>query len=337
MQKNVTIYDIAKASGCSPATVSLALNNDKRVGKETKRKIQEMAAEMNYQPSYFGRSLITGKSKTIKVVLPDIHNPVFVNILDGIESYINKTDYHMILEVTNNDKDREVNSFSSFWGNQVDGIIISTIYEEEVTAYLIEKGINLQKVVYVGSSCSGSDKIHYCVADSKKGAYKGVENMIKNGCKRVAFLAPTVAKFQSSKRMEGYKLALENYGIAYDEKLFVNCSQDFSEIYRRVSELLEEQRPDGIFCLYDYAAIPVLKAAADLGMRVPEDLMVTGYDNIDIVEFLQKPLTTVDTHLKQQGYYSAEMMIALLEGKECPMRNILEPDLIVRKSTGIKK
>lgn len=87
MPKGATIYDIATICECSPATVSLALNNDKRVKKETALKIQKEAVKLNYRPSYFGRSLITGKSKTIKVVLPDIHNPVFVNTLDSVESH----------------------------------------------------------------------------------------------------------------------------------------------------------------------------------------------------------------------------------------------------------
>ncbi len=336
MQKSVTIYDIAKASGCSPATVSLALNNDERVKKETAIKIQKKAAELDYRPSYFGRSLITGKSKTIKVVLPDIHNPVFVNILDGVESHIGQTEYHLVLEVTNNDKDKELESFASLLGGQVDGVIISPIFEEEVTAYLLKKGIDLQKVVYACSTCTGSDKIHYCVADSRLGAYKGVKNMLENGCKRVAFLAPTVLKLQSSNRVDGYLQALQEYEIAYDEKLLVNCNQDFHEIYARVSDLLKEEKPDGVFCLYDYAAIPVVKAAADLGLRVPEDLMVTGYDDIEIVEFLQTPLTTVNTHLKEQGAYAAKMMIDLLEEKECPIQNVFEPDLVVRKTTVTK-
>ena len=336
MQKSVTIYDIAKASGCSPATVSLALNNDERVKKETAIKIQKKAAELDYRPSYFGRSLITGKSKTIKVVLPDIHNPVFVNILDGVESHIGQTEYHLVLEVTNNDKDKELESFASLLGGQVDGVIISPIFEEEVTAYLLKRGIDLRKVVYAGSTCTGSDKIHYCMADSRLGAYKGVKNMLENGCKRVAFLAPTVLKLQSSNRVDGYLQALQEYEIAYDEKLLVNCSQDFHEIYDRVSDLLKEEKPDGVFCLYDYAAIPVLKAAADLGLRVPEDLMVTGYDDIEIVEFLQTPLTTVNTHLKEQGAYAAKMMIDLLEEKECSIQNVFEPDLVVRKTTVTK-
>ena len=218
----------------------------------------------------------------------------------------------------------------------MDGVIISPIFEEEVTAYLLKRGIDLRKVVYAGSTCTGSDKIHYCMADSRLGAYKGVKNMLENGCKRVAFLAPTVLKLQSSNRVDGYLQALQEYEIAYDEKLLVNCSQDFHEIYDRVSDLLKEEKPDGVFCLYDYAAIPVLKAAADLGLRVPEDLMVTGYDDIEIVEFLQTPLTTVNTHLKEQGAYAAKMMIDLLEEKECPIQNVFEPDLVVRKTTVTK-
>ena len=335
--KNATIYDIAQICGCSPATVSLALNNDNRVAEKTKRKVQEIAQELKYQPSYIGRSLITGKTKAIKVVVPDLHNPVFINIVDGVEAYIDQTDYHVILEVTHNDKNKEINSFDSFLDKKVDGVIISPIYEEEVTDYLLKKGINLQKVVYVGDICRGTDKIHYCAADSKKGAYDGVKNMIENGCKRVAFLAPTVAKLQSSKRLDGYRQALEESGIPVEQSLIINCNQEFTEIYKCARQLLQEKKPDGIFCLYDYAAIPVFKAATDMGIRVPDELMVTGYDNIEIGAFLEQSLTTVDPHQKEQGCCAAEIMIKMLQGEECSIENIIEPTLVVRQSTVNRK
>ncbi len=329
----VTIYDIAKASGCSPATVSLALKNDERVAQKTKEKVLKIADELEYRPSYFGRSLITGKSNTIKVVIPDIHNPVFANIVDGIEQYINQTDYHVLLDVTYNSREREQDSFSSLLHKQVDGIIISPIYEKEVTKYIQEKRIDTEKVIYVGIPCSGYDKIHYCTSDSKKGAYMGVKNMIENGCKRIAFLAPTIIKRQGARRKEGYFEALEEFGLVRDKNLVIVCSQNFSEIYQRTSRLVQEYKPDGIFCLYDYATFPVMKAVKDMRLCVPRDLMVTGYDNIDIGEFLDKPLTTVDPHQMEQGYRSAELLIAMLQGNKCAIRNVIEPTLVMRETT----
>lgn len=331
--KATTIYDIAKVCNCSPATVSLALNDDKRVADKTKKRVRDIAKEMGYQPSYFGRSLITGKSNAIKVVVPDLHNPVFVNIVDGVEQYINDIDCHMILEATNNNVKRELSSFDSLLENKVDGIIISPIYEKEVTDYLLDKRIDLNRIVYVGNTCTNSDKIHYYAADSRKGAYIGVKNMIENGCKRVAFLAPTVEKLQGSKRRAGYLEAMEEFGLVRDENLLINCKQEFAEIYRYAYKLIREQKADGIFCLYDYAALPVLKAAVDIGVRVPDDLMVTGYDNIDLGEYFERPLTTVDPHQKAQGYHAAELLMGLLNGEDCPVHNIMEPTLIVRSTT----
>ncbi len=329
----VTIYDIAKASGCSPATVSLVMKNDNRVAKKTKEKVLRIADELEYRPSYFGRSLITGKSNTIKVVIPDIHNPVFSNIVDGVEQYINQTEYHVLLDVTYNSKERELDSFASLLDKKVDGIIISPIYEKAVTDYIFEKGIDPQKIIYVGIPCDGSEQVHYCAANSKKGAYLGVKNMLLHGCRRVAFLAPTVIKRQGLRRKEGYFEALREFGIERDEKLIVGCSQDFSEIYEKTYKLLKEQKPDGIFCLYDYAAIPVMKAAVDRGLNIPKDLMITGYDNIDIGEYLDRPLTTVDPHQKEQGYRAAEILMAMLDEKECPVKNMIEPTLVVRETT----
>lgn len=332
--KSKTIYDIAEMVGYSPATVSLALNNDTRVAEKTKQKVQEIASQIGYQPSYIGRSLITGKTHAIKVVVPDLHNPVFINVVDGIESYIDQTDYHVILEVTHNNRDKEIESFNSFLEHKVDGVIISPIYEEEVTMYLLQQKINLQKVVYVGDISKDTGKIHYCTANSKKGAYDGVKGMIEHGCRRVAFLAPTIKELQSSRRLEGYKQALADSGLEVDAKLIVNCRQDFAEIYDSVRRLMQEQKPDAVFCLYDYATIPVFKVASDLGLRVPEDVMVMGYDNIEVGAYLEKSLTTVDPRQKEQGYCAAEMMIALLQGAQRPVRNIIEPTLVVRESTG---
>ena len=155
--ENVTIYDIAKTIGCSPATVSLALKDDQRVSQKTREKVAKVANDLKYQPSYFGRSLITGKSNSIKVVIPDIHNPVFTNIVDGIEQYISKTEYHVLLDVTYNSRDRELESFDSLFDKRVDGIIISPIYENEVTEYIKEKKIDKNKIIYVGISCNGDD------------------------------------------------------------------------------------------------------------------------------------------------------------------------------------
>ena len=331
--KNVTIYDVAKAVGCSPATVSLALNGDQRVSQKTREKVAKVASELKYQPSYFGRSLITGKSNSIKVVIPDIHNPIFINIVDGIEQYVGKTGYHVLLDVTNNSRERELESFDSLLEKRVDGIIISPIYENEVTAYIRKKKLDKDKIVYVGNSCSGDDSIHYCTSDSRKGAYLAIKHMLERGCKKVVFLAPIVAKNQGLRRKEGYFEAMEQFGLPRDPELIVNCSQDFTEIYQCTRKLIQEKKPDGIFCLYDYATIPVMKAVTSLGLRVPEDLMVTGYDNIEIGEFLDKPLTTVDPHQKELGYRSAEILIDILQGKKCPVQNFIEPTLVVRETT----
>lgn len=331
--RKVTIYDVAKEMGCSPATVSLALKNDTRVSQKTREKVHKVAREMEFQPSYFGRSLITGKSNSIKVVVPDIHNPVFANIVDGIEQYIDKTDYHVLLDVTYNNKEKELNSFNSLLDKKVDGVIISPIYENEVTEYIRDKNIDTEKIIYVGTSSSNYDKIHYCTSDSKKGAYLGVKNMLAQGCKSVAFIAPIVAKRQGLRRKEGYFEALEEFGIAKDEDLIITCGQDFSKIYAKTYKLLQVKKPDGIFCLYDYAAIPVMKAVADMGLRIPQDLMVTGYDNIDIGPFLDKPLTTVDPHQKELGYSSAELLLQMLQGRQCPTENIIEPTMVIRETT----
>ena len=331
--KKTTIYDIAEACNCSPATVSLALNGDSRVNKETSEFICRMSDKLGYQANYFGKGLIKGKANTIMMVIPDMYNPIFPTMVDGVQTALKKTDYHLLLEVTNNNLQKELKSIDNLLDKKVDGIIISPMYEKELTQHIMGSEADMNRIVYLGFPCLSTDKIQYVETNSRLGAFEGVTHLINQGCKKIAFVMPVVAEGQGSRRMQGYKDALESGGIAFDNRLVFRCGQRFDVIYDCAFDLLRNEKPDGIFCLYDFAALPIFRAAKALNIKVPDQLKIVGYDNIDIGMYFPKSLTTIETYQREQGKLSAQILLSLLKGNKEKVANIVNPVLLKREST----
>ena len=331
--KKATIYDIARICGCSPATVSLALNNNSRVSKITKAKVTEVSEKLNYQASYFGKSLVTGKANTIGFFVPDMHNQVFLSMINGVEMQLKGSDYHLLLDVTRNDKQKELDCINTLLEHKVDGLIISPLYPKELIEHILKNKVDVNRVVFIGVSASAESGIHFVETDSFTGAYEGVTHMLKKGRRKIAFLAPIASKEQGIRRLCGYKKALEDFGIPFDEELIFKCDQKFENIYNLTKSEISRHNPDGIFCLYDMSAIPAMRAATDLGIKIPDDLSVVGYDNIEIGQYIDHSLTTIETYQIRQGGIAAQMLIDLLAGKKIEKKNIVEPSLVVRESS----
>lgn len=331
--KKVTIYDIARICECSPATVSLALNNNPRVSKVTREKVNEVSKKLNYQASYFGKSLVTGKANTIGFFVPDMYNQVFLSMINGVEMQLKGSEYHLLLDVTRNDKQKELDCINTLLDHKVDGLIVSPLYPEELIKHIMDNNVDVSRVVFIGVPASAESGIHYVETDSFMGAYKGVTHMLEKGRRKIAFLAPTVSEEQGIRRIRGYKKALEDFGIPFDEKLVFRCDQQFENIYNVAKSEIPRHKPDGIFCLYDMSAIPVMRAATDLGIKIPDDLSVVGYDNIEIGQYIDHSLTTIETYQFRQGGIAAQMLIDLLAGKSAEEKNIVEPSLVIRESS----
>ena len=329
----VTIYDIARICECSPATVSLALNQNPRVGKATREKVNEVSKKLNYQASYFGKSLVTGKANTIGFFVPDMYNQVFLSMINGVEMQLKGTDYHLLLDVTRNDKQKELNCINTLLDRKVDGLIVSPLYPEELIKHILNNNVDTSRIVFIGVPASEESKIHYVETDSFTGAYKGVAHMLEKGRRKIAFLAPTVSEEQGVRRLQGYKKALSDYGIPFDEKLVFRCDQQFENIYNLAKQEIPRQNPDGIFCLYDMSAIPVMRAASDLGIKIPDELSVVGYDNIEIGQYIDHSLTTIETYQYRQGGIAAQMLIDLLAERKIEDKIIVEPSLVIRESS----
>lgn len=331
----VTIYDIAKRSGYSTATVSLALSDSPRIRLETKRLIRQVADELEYTPSYIAQSLSAKATHTLGLVVPNISNPVFSQMVSGIETYANAMGYNVLLGISASSSQKELQYLDMLQTKRVDGMIILPRHMDVLEKKLNEEKAFKSSIVLCGSSgASTGVDISYSKCDNRRGAFLAVEHLIRTGRRRIACIFPSKNNQQYFSRLKGYQDALSAYGLPYDSSLVKICVPDDLVTYNTTVELISERNPDAIFCLSDYDAISVMNALSHLGRRIPDDIALIGYDNITLSAYLTTALSTIDTRSAEVGRKAAELLIRKLQKEDTSLQQILfEPKLVVRAST----
>lgn len=331
----ITIYDIAKEANCSTATVSLALSGNKRIHINTRQRILEIADQLGYTPNYIAQSLSKRATNTLGLIVPNIDNPLFAQMVSGVETYANEKGYHLILGLSNACVEKELYYLDMLQREQVDGLIVLPTFLEALEKKLHTSDKCASSIVLCGSS--GTDlhtNLSYAKCDNRLGAFLAVSHLLSIGKKRIGCIFPVSHKDQYFSRECGYKDALLSYGIDYDDKLLKLCAPDNHSIFQATLELLKEQKPDAIFCLYDYCAISVMRAIHSMNLHIPADISVIGYDNIPISEYLPTSLSTIDTRSKEVGEKAAELLINQITTADTSVEQIvLKPELVIREST----
>ena len=331
----VTIYDVARLAECSTATVSLVFSGDNRIRPRTRQRVLDIANQIGYRPNYIAQSLSKKSTNTLGVIVPNIDNPVFSQMIAGIETYANSKGYNLLLGLSDSNRTKESFYLKMLQCERVDGLIILPTFMD-----LLENELNVQNtptlpIALCGSSgSSNSSNISYAKCNNQAGAMLAVNHLIDTGRKRVGCIFPSVSKEQYYSRQKGYKDALKQHNIPYDEELIKICAADNDAIFLATRELINAKHPDAIFCLYDYCAISVMRAIYSMNLRIPEDISIVGYDNIPISAFLPTSLSTVDTQSKEVGMKAAELLIEKINNPETPTRHItIMPKLITRESS----
>ena len=221
---------------------------------------------------------------------------------------------------------------------RVDGLIVLPTFLDSLIDKLNVQDSSKAPIVLCGSSGNGAKlDISYAKCDNHEGARLAVNHLIDTGRKRIGCIFPVFSEQQYYTRKAGYKDALEEHNIAYDESLIKICSSDNDSIFEATRELIVEKRPDAVFCLYDYCAISVMRAISFMGLRIPEDISVIGYDNIPLSNYLPTSLSTIDTQSKIVGQKAAEMLIEKITNPDTQIRQItIKPELVIRESTSLK-
>jgi len=332
-----TIYDVARASGFSTATVSLVMNNDTRIKLSTQHTVMECVRKLNYSPSALARGLANQRTYNIGLIIPNLHNPVFAEMVEGVKNYLNNVGYNIIIEVTQQNLEMEKKYLRSVRNQKVDGLIVFPTFLNEIREDLIQIQSEKFPLIICGVRMDvESVPMNYVSSNIVEGAYLATESLIRKGHKKICLMSGEVNNQQSDERIKGYLQALKMYGIPHEEQFILRSSPDLNTVYQKCYEFIGKH-PDvtAFFCLFDYIAMAVFKAIQQRGLRVPQDIAMIGYDDIELDLFMPVELSSVCTNNYKIGEISARIIYDLLQNPDAGVQQIVLPPLLIeRESSG---
>lgn len=312
--ETLTIKDIARALNLSTSTVSRALRDSYEINAETKRLVIEYAERFQYQPNPIALSLKENRSRVIGVVVPQIANHFYSQVINGIEAIAYSRGYHVSIFQSHESYEREVATIRQAVARKADGLLIalsSSTSDVPLLRQLQEK--KLPMVLF--DRVSRELAMPGVTADNFGGAFAATEHLIRLGRQRIAHLAIPAYISIAQERLAGYRSALEQYGISYDEKLVRHVGFGTSEVEPTVDELLQES-PDAFLAASDRLAIGCLTALKKRAIAIPDQISLIGFTNITVADLLDPPLSTVEQPALEIGQVAAERLINLIEGKQ---------------------
>ena len=324
-----TLKDIANATGYSLSTISYVLNGKKKVKPETYTRIMDAVRELNYHPNQLARGLKMKRTCTIGVIVPDISNEFFPEILKGIDNVAHENHYNIFLCNTNNDSSLEKEAVNMLVSKDVDGIIFIGVANSQI---LQSDDISVPIVLVDRKIGNAYTSI---ITDNYRGGYMATEHLIRRGYKNIVLLGgtPTIPNFFD--RIRGYMDALGDNGIPYSEENVIVCDCSISGGYKMTKELIKKNlKPDAIFAMGDMIALGVMRGLRDNGISVPEDVALIGFDDISIASHTIPALSTVSQPKFELGRMAAEKLFAQISSKEKAVEHIvLDPELVIRETT----
>lgn len=332
---NVTMEYIARVANVSKATVSRVINNNPEgVSAETRERVQKVIERYSYRPNLMARSIVTSRTKTIGLIIPDITNPFFPAVVRSIEQCAAANGYTIILCNTDSSPEKEDSSISTLIANRVDGVILATTTGEkqpmherfekyDIPCVLIDRRIR-------GLACGAGVYI-----DNEYAMYLAAERLIRTGNKSIGLALGPAFLSTSVERLEGYRAALLHYGIEYRPELVLAGEYSIESGYAVTRALLSSKNAfTAVLTGSDVIAFGVIKALREAALRVPDDIEVIGFDNIPASEMIDPPLTTVEQPISELGLQAARALLTLMDGGTLEQTSIrLEPRMLLRKST----
>lgn len=333
--KEVTIYDIARALSLSPATISRGLKDHPGLRKETRERIQEAAREMGYRHNAFASNLRRKRTNTVGVVIPRINSYFMAAVIAGIEKVANAAGYNLIICQSEESYKKEVSGVTTMFNSRVDGLLVSLAYNTENLDHfevLLKKEIPLVFFdrVIDHPACTS------IVINNRQAGYDVTRHLLTQGCTRIVHLAGSLNRNVYADRLAGYRQALDEYGIRYDESLVISnnlTEQAGTEAAKQILEM--DARPDGVFVSNDTTAVAVIRALKQAGLDVPRDIAVAGFNNDPVASVIEPGLTTVNYPGDVMGEVAARTLMNKLDGGPAETSNVivLDHNLIIRPSS----
>lgn len=336
-KKPVTIKDIAKILGISKSTVSRALGGGVDVHPETKKKILELARQLDYERNTLAVNLKQQKTNTIGVIVPETINRFFARAIGGIQKRADLAGVNVMICQSNESYITEKKNIHSLVSSRVDGLIVSISRETDRSdhfASLADKGIPL---VFFDRICEDIAASQVCT-DNYEIAFEGTEHLIAQGCKRIAFVAGPQHLYNSRHRLNGYLDALQKHALPVRDAYILHSHYRSDKVEEYTRYLINlPQRPDAVFCINDYAALEMMYIMKKSGLRIPHDIAILGFNNESICRFVDPSLSTIDNPAHEIGVAAAEILINHIRHNELPPeKRIVKSTLIMRDSTRVR-
>lgn len=326
-----TILDIARRANVSITTVSRVINNSPhKVNQNTRERVLKIIKELDYRPNAIAKSLINKKTMSIGVIIPDISNPYYAEIVRGIQDLADQRGYTVLLQNTDRRKDRIIKYIYLLREKSADGVIFSggIIHEPDVLKVL--KPIQ-DRVVVIGRHPVNFPSIR---VDNINGAIEATQHLINLGHRNILFIGGPDKSTTAKDRLKGYLNVLKKLGDQDGKELIKKGDFTIMSGYTITKEfLLQKNRPTAIFAANDQMAFGAIKAIKEEGLKIPEDIAVVGFDNLPLSSYIDPPLTTVEIPMYDLGYTAMEILINLLSGKKVERIKLFKTKLIIREST----
>ena len=333
--KPASIKDIARLADVSHSTVSRALHNHPLVNEETAERIRKIARQHGYRPSAAARSLVTQRSYTIGVVVTSISDPFVAGVVTGIEEVASRHGFSVFLANSNADPEQEIRVVQSFDERRVDGIVVTS---SRVGALYVPVLSRREVPIVLLNNQHPSEFAYSVVIDGTQGSLDAANYLIDLGHRRIAYLGDEFGRQSDTERLSGYREALTQAGLNFTRELIVHGDGKAEGAIRAMSQLLSlPERPTAVVCYNDMSALGAMHQIRTSGLRVPDDISITGFDDLHISQYLNPTLTTIRQPMPEMGRMAMETLVAILSGN-VSQQNILVPgSLVVRASTAPPK
>jgi LacI family transcriptional regulator len=336
-KRNVTMVDVARHAGVSQTTVSFVLNSNDtpNIPHETRQRVLEAIEVLGYQPDARAQALRSGSTKTIALIIPDLQNPHFCEYANGIEEAARAAGYHLLLSSTTMNDEYAVEIFRDLARRRFDGLIIASSFileAEEAQATLAQVRKRRLPIVEMDENY-GVDSVS---ADYHDAAREVMSYLLSLGHRRIGLVYGVGNHELGQDRLQPYLESLTAANIPIENDLIAECGPAIEDGYKASLKLLQlATRPSALIVINDLLAMSALRAAADLGLHVPKDLSVVGFDDISMANFLVPRLTTVTKNARAAGTKAFEVLLARIQNPDLPRQQAyIKPRLVLRESTG---
>jgi len=337
--KEVTIYDIARKLDLSPSTISRGLKNPTSISKVTIKRITDTAHEMGYSSNAFASNLRKKRSNIIGVIVPRLNSAFMSQTIAGIEKEVSNANYNLIISQSLESMKKEASSAFAMLSNRVDGLLVSLAYDTESIDHFnnfIKRGT---PVIFFDRVFENS-KYPAVHINNYKAGYDVTAHLITQGCKRIVHLTGNQLQNVYKDRLKGYKQALMDYNIMFDERLVIVNGLAAADGIEAAGQILRmPQLPDGVFAANDQCAVSCMQVLKKNRIRIPDDIAFAGFNNDPLTCIIEPNLTTINYKGYEMGQVSAKLLMNQIYAKNIQIADdiVLEYELIIRESSVRKR